>query len=98
MLELSDVTRARGPDSTVHYVRFIFLNAIVFSKGRTKPDPQANEFMERTIPFRLWIRKAHPEALKVLTSAPRVLKINREAGALTSQLLAEWVALGRPGS
>jgi hypothetical protein len=97
LIERTDFTRAHGPESTIHYVRFVFQNGMVVSKSRTRPDPQTDEFMSRTIPFRQWVRQTHPEAVEKLTSAPRVLIITKESGVLTAELLAEWVSLGRPG-
>lgn len=89
--------RAHGPDSTLHYVRFVFLDGQLVSKGRTRPDPLTpEEFARHAQPFREWVSRTHPEAPSKLLSAPNIMRINEDTGRLLASLLDEWVRAGRP--
>jgi ketosteroid isomerase-like protein len=97
LIEWNDATRAHGPDSLVHYPRYVFRGDMVTVKEPWAPSPSMAEFNGRAAPFRAWVRTEHPEALAVILDPDGTPSWTRDALEKTRELLERWVAAGKPG-
>ena len=98
LTERNDATRAYGPDSVVHYGRFVFEDGKVKLKEATRPAINLRELLERGEPYRQWVRDVHPEALKVILDSTGQVRWGGESSRIQAKLLQEWVAARKPGA
>jgi ketosteroid isomerase-like protein len=98
LVERNDATGAHGPDSLIHYVRYVFHDGLLVKKEPSAPSPSLAELNRRAQPFRAWVRDEHPEALSVILDSNGSPQWTREAVDLVHLLRHEWVEAGKPGS
>ncbi len=98
LIERNDGTRAHGPDSLIHYARYVFHDGLVIKKEPWAPSPSMAEFNRRAQPFRAWVRNELPEALSVILDSTGTPQWTREAVDMTHLMRNEWVEAGKPGS
>jgi ketosteroid isomerase-like protein len=97
LIERNDATRAYGPDSLVHHVRYVFRNGMVTLKEAWKRDTSIAELNRHSEPFRAWVRATHPEALAVILDSTGAPRFTRDAVQEQHQMLERWIAAGKPG-
>jgi ketosteroid isomerase-like protein len=98
LIERNDATRAHGPDSLVHYARYVFEAGLVVKKEPWAPSESLRELNRRAEPFRSWVREEHPEALAVILDSNGTPRWTRDAVELVHEIRKAWVAAGKPGS
>jgi ketosteroid isomerase-like protein len=97
IIERNDATRAHGPDSLVHYARYVFDGGLVKVKESWKRSTSLVELNQHAAPFRTWVRAVHPDALSILMDSTGTPSWTREAVDKTHELLDAWIAAGKPG-
>lgn len=97
VIERNDATRAYGPDSLVHYARYVFRDGLVWRKSAYRPSQTMSDFQLRGEPFRQWARETYPERSRFLFGNPEEGVFGVEPGRELSRLLGEWVDADRPG-
>lgn len=97
LVERNDATRTYGPDSLVHYPRFVFRNGLVMVKETWKRDTSFAALNRHAEPFHTWVRETHPEAMPVILDSTGTPRWSRQALDKTRQMLLAWIAAGKPG-
>lgn len=97
LIERNDATRAEGPDSLVHYPRYVFRDGLVILKEAWRRDPGLAESNRHSAPFRAWVRDTHPDALAIILDSTGAPRWTRDAIDKTHQLHDAWIAAGKPG-
>jgi len=98
LIEHNDVTRAYGPDSLVHYPRYVFRYGLMWRKEEWKPSPDMADLLRRGAAFRAWLRRVHPDTYQKLAPDSTHGPFGQARGHLLAAALQEWVAAGKPGS
>ncbi|TFG67002.1 MAG: nuclear transport factor 2 family protein [Gemmatimonadales bacterium] len=98
IIERNDATRAHGPDSLVHYVRYVFGAGQVRIKEPWAPSPSIAELNRRAEPFRSWVRESHPEAIAVILDSSGTPRWTRDAVEKVHEMREAWISAGKPGT
>jgi ketosteroid isomerase-like protein len=98
LIERNDATRAYGPDSLVHYARYVFRDGLMWRKEAYRLSESIPDFRRRGEPFRAWVSGVYPDRARRLFDDEGADLFGVERSRLLSQLLTEWVDAGRPGA
>jgi ketosteroid isomerase-like protein len=97
IVERNDATRAYGPDSLVHYARYVFKDGLVTKKEPWRRSNALSELNRHAQPFRSWLRSTHPEAMAVILDSTGTPRWTPEAADKVREMREVWVAAGKPG-
>ena len=97
LVERNDATRAYGPDSLVHYPRYVFRDGLMTVKEGWKRDTSFAALNRHAEPFHSWVRETHPEAIAVILDSTGTPRWTRQALDKVRQMLLAWIAAGKPG-
>lgn len=97
LVERNDATRAYGPDSLLHYPRYVFRDGLVTVKEGWKRDTSFAALNRHAEPFHAWVRQTHPEAIPVILDSTGTPRWTRQALDKTRQMLLAWIDAGKPG-
>ena len=90
LVEKNELTKTFGMYEVRQFPRFIFKDGLVHKKELWKRSTDKRELSRRVKPFQKWIRKNHPEAMKMFFNSEKKFIHSRETGKLYVQLLKEW--------
>jgi len=97
VIERNDATRAYGPDSLIHYPRYVFEDGLLKIKEGWRRDTSFAELNRHAEPFRAWVRATHPESLMAILDSTGAPRWTRGSIEKTREMLRAWIAAGKPG-